>query len=66
MWKRLRPPARPRGRNVLVPCSKSAEVGDPAVPAPRAGGAALRAAPPATRDATEGIADFADSERGTR
>eukprot|EP00969_Alexandrium_andersonii_P343225 15171008-Alexandrium_andersonii.AAC.1 len=34
------------------------EVGDPEVSALHAGGAALRAAPPAPRAATEGVADF--------
>eukprot|EP00969_Alexandrium_andersonii_P353483 15440027-Alexandrium_andersonii.AAC.1 len=51
-------PAGPTGRNVLVQGSQAAENGDPEVSALRAGGAALRAAPPAPRTATEGVPVF--------
>eukprot|EP00969_Alexandrium_andersonii_P327623 14477822-Alexandrium_andersonii.AAC.1 len=39
-------PSRPAGRSAPVPRSDQAQVGDPEVSALRAGGAALRAAPP--------------------
>eukprot|EP00969_Alexandrium_andersonii_P073211 3230205-Alexandrium_andersonii.AAC.1 len=51
-------PNSPARRSVLVPRSKSAEVGDPEASALRAKGAALRPAPLAPRAVTEGVADF--------
>ena len=59
-------PAGPTGRNVLAQGSESAENGDPEVSALRAGGAALRAAPPAPRAATEGSPFSAVSKPWTR
>eukprot|EP00969_Alexandrium_andersonii_P350963 15434386-Alexandrium_andersonii.AAC.1 len=55
-------PTGPTGRNVLFQGLGSAENGDPEVSALRAGGAALRAAPPAPRAATEVVADFCRSQ----
>eukprot|EP00969_Alexandrium_andersonii_P373756 15484743-Alexandrium_andersonii.AAC.1 len=49
-------PGKPAGRTVLVPRSESENAGDLEVSALRAGGAALRAAPPAPRAATDGVA----------
>eukprot|EP00969_Alexandrium_andersonii_P192284 8493146-Alexandrium_andersonii.AAC.1 len=48
-------PDGPVGRKVLVPGLDSADNGDPEVSVLRAGGAALRAAPPAPRAATKGV-----------
>eukprot|EP00969_Alexandrium_andersonii_P258824 11444036-Alexandrium_andersonii.AAC.1 len=59
-------PSRPAGRDVLVPPSASAEVGDPEVSALPAGGAALRTAPQRPELQPKGSPTSADSERGTR
>eukprot|EP00969_Alexandrium_andersonii_P194726 8600621-Alexandrium_andersonii.AAC.1 len=48
-------PSRPAGRNILVPRSESAEVGDAKVSPLLAGGASLHAVPLVPRAAAEGV-----------